>query len=58
MALSRTILLLRAYVANASIATIAFYSSVVATNKNRKLICDGHTVQEINRSPFGQRWHI
>jgi hypothetical protein len=36
MAPSRTILLLRAYVANASIATIAFCSSVIATNKKSK----------------------
>lgn len=37
MALSKTILLLRAYVANSSIATIAFCSSVIATNKKSKL---------------------
>src|SRR5271156_625216 len=36
MALSKTILLLRAYVANSSIATTAFCSSVIATNKKSK----------------------
>jgi len=36
MALSKTILLLRAYVANACMATIAFCSSVIATNKKSK----------------------
>src|SRR5271168_3925397 len=37
-ALSKTILLLRAYVANSSIATIAFCSSVIATNKKSKAL--------------------
>src|SRR5436305_1546015 len=36
MALSKTILLLRAYVANACMATIDFCSSVIATNKKSK----------------------
>lgn len=36
MALSKTILLLRAYVANACMATIAFCSSVIAINKKSK----------------------
>ena len=38
MALLRTILLLRAYVANASIVNAAFWSSVIAIHKNRKLM--------------------
>jgi hypothetical protein len=46
MALSRTILLLRAYAVNASIVNATVSSSVITVNKNRKFVRDGHVVKE------------